>query len=46
MRHEIDTKSKHNIHKPSYFRSNRLKLPQVTNCTEKDIQAIVGQNRG
>lgn len=32
--------------KPSYFRSNRFKLSLVTNCTQKDIRAIMGQNRG
>ena len=30
----------------SYFRCNHFKLHLVTNCTQKDIKAIVGKNRG
>ena len=41
-RHQINTQ----YTKPSYFRCNRFKLPRVTNCTQKDIRAIVGRNRG
>ena len=41
-RHQINTQ----YTKPSYFRCNRFKLPRVTNCTQKDIRAIVGQING
>ena len=41
-RHQINTQyTKH-----SYFRCNRFKLHRVTNCTQKDIRAIVGQING
>ena len=44
------TQNRHQIRtwhtKPSYFRCNRFKLPRVTNCTQKDIRAIVWQING
>ena len=41
-RHQINTQ----YTKPSYFLCNRFKLPRLTNYTQKDIRAIVGQING